>query len=102
MKKVYFKRIIGVPPKAGLKAKQKPSRYGGVEVYYLFISARPYQWIKNLIIFAALIFSKNLFNLTDIYRVMIALVIFCFLSSTVYLINDVIDITADKKHPEKR
>jgi len=97
MKKFYFKIAHNFN-----SWRNKNHSDFGMEVYYLFISARPHQWIKNLIIFAALIFSKNLFNLNDVYQVVIAFVIFCLLSSTAYLINDIIDIEGDKKHPEKR
>ena len=67
---------------------------------YLFISCRPSQWTKNLIVFAAPLFSfgieKNIWITS-----FLAFICFCLISSSVYLINDCIDIEADRKHPRK-
>lgn len=62
---------------------------------------RPNQWIKNTIIFAAVIFSKNFFNLQYIERALIGFGIFCIASGSVYILNDITDVEQDKKHPEK-
>lgn len=59
------------------------------------------QWIKNLFIFSALIFSGNLFYLTDIYLTVSGFILFSFISSGVYLLNDIVDIEKDKLHPIK-
>lgn len=67
----------------------------------LLTSVRPKQWIKNLIIFAALVFSKNLFNQDQFVLVFLAFALFCFLSGSVYLLNDLLDIEKDKQHPIK-
>jgi 4-hydroxybenzoate polyprenyltransferase len=69
---------------------------------FLFISFRPKQWIKNLFIFAALIFSANLLNLSLFLNVLKTFFLFCALSSSIYLINDLFDLKQDKIHPEKR
>ncbi len=63
---------------------------------------RPRQWIKNTAIFAAITFSGDLFNWTDLQKVLLAFVVFCSLSSASYIINDVFDIKKDKLHPFKR
>lgn len=68
----------------------------------LAVSARPKQWLKNLAIFAALVFSGNLFERQLFLRVAGATAIFCLLTSAVYLLNDVIDIPRDKLHPVKK
>jgi 4-hydroxybenzoate polyprenyltransferase len=70
----------------------------------LLLSLRPSQWTKNLIIFAALLFSERLllFDPGSIARALGAFAIFCALSSVVYLLNDVIDREADRLHPLKR
>ena len=60
------------------------------------------QWIKNLLVFTAVIFSGKLFDLWIIGQAIIAFAIFCLLSSTSYLLNDIIDYPYDKKHPIKR
>ncbi len=63
---------------------------------------RPRQWTKNLIIFAALIFSRRLFDMGDALRVVGGFILFCVLSGTVYMINDVVDREEDKRHELKR
>ncbi len=60
------------------------------------------QWIKNLLIFAPLLFSFNLFNRSDLASSVLTFLSYSFLASFVYVINDVIDIDADKQHPIKK
>lgn len=68
----------------------------------LLITMRPRQWTKNLFIFAALLFDLKLFDLTYAVRTVLAFVLFCILSGSVYLINDLTDIEKDRQHPVKR
>ncbi len=68
----------------------------------LVLSLRPAQWTKNLIVFAALLFSGRLVVLSSVIRSIEAFIIFCILSGVVYLINDVSDREADGRHPIKR
>jgi 4-hydroxybenzoate polyprenyltransferase len=68
----------------------------------IFVSLRPQQWTKNLVVFAALAFSKHLFEAGPLRRSLLAFVVFCGLSGTVYLINDVADAERDRLHPRKR
>lgn len=72
-----------------------------MKIVQLFSSLRPSQWTKNLIIFAGLIFSENLLNLTLFIYSFIAFILFCFISGAVYIINDIIDKEHDKLHPTK-
>lgn len=70
-------------------------------------SLRPQQWIKNLALYAALVFSGLFFNITadgTPYFVVVsyAFGIFCVLTSSIYLINDIVDVASDRKHPFKR
>src|SRR6187549_888278 len=67
----------------------------------LLISLRPAQWTKNLLVFAALIFAHKLFEPAAVVRSFEAFAIFCALSGVVYLINDVADREADRRHPVK-
>jgi len=64
--------------------------------------ARPHQWSKNALIFAALIFSQRLFHWHDFVLTVMALVAFCAVSSVGYIVNDISDREADRRHPEKR
>src|SRR6202521_2435716 len=67
----------------------------------LIISLRPDQWTKNLLVFAALVFARKLFDLASVAAALAAFVIFCFLSGVVYLVNDVMDRDSDRRHPLK-
>jgi 4-hydroxybenzoate polyprenyltransferase len=68
----------------------------------LIKSMRPRQWAKNVFLLAAIVFDRQLTNPTAMARTMAGLIIFCLLSSTVYLLNDIADIEADRNHPLKR
>lgn len=65
---------------------------------------RPRQWLKNTIIFAALVFDRQLSieNWPAVLRTFLGFVIFCLLSGAVYIINDIADLEADKQHPIKK
>jgi 4-hydroxybenzoate polyprenyltransferase len=67
----------------------------------LLISLRPGQWTKNLFVFAALVFAQRLTDPAGVVKAAAAFVVFCALSSTVYLINDVLDREQDRRHPLK-
>ena len=68
----------------------------------LIRALRPKQWTKNLVVFAALGFSKHLFDRGPLLRAALAFVVFCGLSGVVYLINDLADLERDRLHPLKR
>ena len=68
----------------------------------LIKSMRPKQWTKNAAVFAALIFDRQLLKLNSDLRALAGFIIFCFISSAVYIINDIIDFESDNKHPTKR
>jgi 4-hydroxybenzoate polyprenyltransferase len=63
---------------------------------------RPKQWIKNLFVFAPLIFAKELFLAGPLLVTLQAFAAFCLTASAVYIINDIFDADADRAHPEKR
>ncbi|RME49842.1 MAG: decaprenyl-phosphate phosphoribosyltransferase [Deltaproteobacteria bacterium] len=74
-----------------------------IEYVRAFIETmRPHQWIKNLFLFAGIIFSEHLGRGGDLLRVTLAFLLFSLLSGAVYLINDLLDLEEDKVHPEKR
>jgi len=68
----------------------------------LLVSMRPRQWTKNLFIFAALLFDLKLFDLNYVGRTVSAFILFCILSGSVYLVNDLVDVEKDRQHPVKR
>ena len=63
---------------------------------------RPKQWVKNVVVFAALIFSKEFFVPGQLLFALGAFCAFCLTASAVYIINDIFDAEADRAHPEKR
>ena len=63
---------------------------------------RPRQWSKNVFIFAALVFDKQLLIPESFLRTLAGFILFCLVSSSVYIFNDISDIEADRQHPEKR
>jgi 4-hydroxybenzoate polyprenyltransferase len=68
----------------------------------LVVSLRPRQWTKNGLVWAGLIFSQSFLDPVAVGRVVAAFMIFCALSGSVYLINDVLDAERDRSHPQKR
>jgi 4-hydroxybenzoate polyprenyltransferase len=72
----------------------------GLPLPPLLIACRPRQWPKNLLVFAAPLFAFNLDP--DLWwRASAALVAFCLISSSIYLLNDCLDVAADRAHPRK-
>ena len=59
-------------------------------------------WLKNLIIFLPLLFSNHPCNITDFLFVTLVAIVFCLVSSAIYIFNDIKDIDTDKKHPLKK
>lgn len=63
---------------------------------------RPRQWVKNGFIFAALLFDGQLFHIGPLVRTSLGFALLCMASGTVYLLNDMVDLEADRQHPAKR
>jgi len=77
------------------------------KLFLLIKSARPKQWLKNLALYAALLFSGFFFHqeaeqLAYFWQVSYAFLIFCILTSSIYLLNDLMDIENDRLHPFKK
>lgn len=64
--------------------------------------ARPVHWVKNLALFAALIFSRNLGSEFLFEKVVIGFIAFCLATSSAYIFNDILDVESDKLHPLKK
>ena len=71
-------------------------------LFYIFKLLRPRQWIKNVALFAAITFGGQLFIQDVFLRVALGFIAFCFLSSSTYVINDLLDLNKDKLHPFKK
>lgn len=88
------------PPAGGVSGRSLPLS--------LLVSLRPEQWTKNVVVFGGLMFGAGeaahraqLLNLAVLGRTLLAFVVFCGLSGVVYLLNDIIDCEADRRHPLK-
>ena len=68
----------------------------------LLNAMRPKQWVKNGILFTALVFDQQLLHLSSLLRTFGGFFIFCMGASAVYLINDLVDLEQDRQHPLKR
>jgi 4-hydroxybenzoate polyprenyltransferase len=67
-----------------------------------FLLMRPFQWVKNIIIFIPLIFSKKLFEFDSLVLSFTVFICFILASSIIYIFNDIWDLKQDKKHPIKK
>ncbi|MDZ4694069.1 MAG: decaprenyl-phosphate phosphoribosyltransferase [Deltaproteobacteria bacterium] len=65
-------------------------------------TARPHQWIKNLFVAAPLVFAQRVGDEGALWRCIAAVACFCILSSSVYFLNDIVDVEKDRAHPTKR
>ena len=63
---------------------------------------RPHQWIKNVFVMVPLFFGGSLLDTTDIIASLIAALAFSFIASSIYCLNDIIDVEDDRRHPVKR
>jgi 4-hydroxybenzoate polyprenyltransferase len=68
----------------------------------LVVAMRPPEWIKNLLVFAGLLFSQKLKEGPQVVDAVATFVAFCAISSAGYLVNDLRDAPLDRRHPEKR
>jgi 4-hydroxybenzoate polyprenyltransferase len=78
------------------------TRQGVALGWPLLLALRPRQWTKNGLLFVALAFTLNLQEIGLLGRTVLAFACFCALSSAGYLLNDVMDVEADRQHPTKR
>lgn len=86
-----------------------PTRYTvAMSPKALLLALRPQQWVKNIFVFAALVFARGERggwvddDYSDLRRTLLAFCAFCLGSSAVYLVNDILDVESDRKHPQKK
>lgn len=72
------------------------------QLLFVVQSMRPSQWTKNLVVFAGLVFSRNLFNGELATKSVQAFAVFCLLSGMIYLVNDIVDLERDRLHVRKK
>jgi 4-hydroxybenzoate polyprenyltransferase len=63
---------------------------------------RPKQWTKNAIVYAGIVFDGQLLVPDSFFRVTAAFILLCMISSSIYIINDIVDIESDRQHPRKK
>lgn len=67
-----------------------------------FYLLRPQQWLKNFFIFAPTFFSNHLLDIEYLLPTFVSFISFCFISSSIYCFNDIMDVETDRIHPTKR
>lgn len=72
------------------------------KIISLILLIRPKQWLKNVFVFAAIVFAGQLLNINSLFLNIVAFVAFCGVSGMTYIINDITDIEADRVHKKKR
>ena len=68
----------------------------------LLKTMRPRHWVKNGLLFIPIVFDKQLTNWPALARTIFGFILFCLLSSVIYIINDLVDLEADRVHPLKK
>lgn len=71
-------------------------------LYYILKAARPNQWIKNSVVYIAILFNGKLFDPTLFWYSTYTFIVFCAISSASYIFNDIVDAPLDRKHPVKQ
>lgn len=73
-----------------------------MKIIRIFELIRPKQWVKNLFVFAPILFAGKLMDLPMLLTNILAFASFCCVSSSVYVLNDIIDVESDRVHKKKR
>lgn len=73
-----------------------------MKIFKLIILSRPKQWLKNLFVFAPILFAGQMMNFDLVIKGLLAFIAFSLTSSIVYIINDIVDRDADRIHKKKR
>ncbi|MAU96445.1 MAG: prenyltransferase [Fulvimarina sp.] len=75
---------------------------GGSQARAALKAMRPHQWAKNVLVFVPVVLTHEFFNLSMVAAALIAFFAFSFAASAVYILNDLVDLTADRRHKTKR
>ena len=71
-------------------------------IFDLLRLMRPHQWVKNTFVLTGLLFGHAWHDPKLVFQAIVAFIAFCLISSTIYILNDIVDIEQDKQHPSKR
>ena len=75
---------------------------GKQNILALLKAIRPHQWLKNLLVFVPLVLSYQMDDVPLVIQAWLAFIAFSLCASSVYLLNDLLDLPADRQHPAKR
>ncbi len=89
----------GMPPGVAVKRVFAP---GGGDLPSAVAALRPHQWAKNLLVLVPLVAAHRLGDAQALVAALQAFAIFCLVASSAYLLNDLLDLAADRAHPRKR
>lgn len=92
---------IALPQDAAIAQLRPMPRPEGAPVFAALTACRPHQWIKNLLVFVPLLAAHQI-NLIALGHALLAFFAFCAVASAVYLLNDLLDLDADRQHARKR
>lgn len=90
------------PQRTARRAPWRPARGRWAPAAAVAHAMRPGQWSKNGLVLVAVVFAGRLNDIAALERGVVAFLAFCFISSTVYILNDIADRASDRKHPRKR
>ena len=95
-------RATSIPNDVGRDAQRVEPVPAPTRALALLRLMRPQQWVKNLLVYLALIFARRVTDLPAIGRVTVAFCAFCLAASAIYILNDLMDRERDRNHPRKR
>ncbi len=91
--------LRGRAERLGVEVQHLSTRTRSIEPYLRAL--RPHQWVKNLLVFVPMLAAHQLDAVT-LFQSLLAFVAFCLVASSVYVVNDLLDLSADRAHPRKR
>jgi 4-hydroxybenzoate polyprenyltransferase len=91
-----------VPAEAGKADAAEPVAPRRSPLRAAIKTGRPKEWIKNVFVFAGLLFSGKFNQSHEVFEALVTFVAFCLISSAGYFVNDLIDVELDRRHPKKR
>src|SRR5512133_465565 len=99
------KILLGIGDESPESTVRVPPRSEGPLIWRLggvFWMVRPHQWVKNVFVLAPVVFAKEIFERILLVKAASAFVLFCLIAGSVYALNDLADVDADRHHPAKR
>ena len=104
------RRAWVVDPSPGLRARlgrvtnidARFDGHGASQLRSVVRALRVHQWVKNVLVFVPLLATLQLASLATLLQAVLAFAAFCLVCSSVYIVNDLLDLGADRRHPRKR